>query len=282
MRKILTAAILTVSLAISLISCASRSSSTAQEKGSNDSTLIIYYSQTGATRQLAEQLKKELGADIVEIEPVEPYDSDYNATISRWIEEVENNKKVPIKSLDIDLDDYNKILLCFPVWGGTYALPVKTFLDENDLKGKTIVTFATFGSGGIATATNDLANAEPDAKVIKGYGVRNARMEKMPSELDRYLIENGYKEGVLEQLAAYEEPTICNEEAVELFNKATSGYRYPLGQPVTVAKRKTPNGTDYRFQVKTKGPDGEENEATVYVTVDDNEGAKPEFTEVLR
>ena len=186
--RLLAAAALTVA---ALCCC-----STSAEK---TKTLVLYYSQTGATKAVAEALQSQLGADIASIEAVEPYDTDYAATVARWCQEREAGVKVAIQPLAVNLDRYDTIFLGFPVWGGTVASPVETFLADNSLAGKTVVTFATFGSGGLDSATADVATAQPDATVVKGYGVRNARVEKAPAEIARFLIEGGYVEGEIDE-----------------------------------------------------------------------------------
>ncbi len=266
-----------------LCSCGGKSATNAEGADSvtnNDSTLIVYYSQTGATKAVAEEIRNHLGCDIVAIEAVNPYDGDYDATIQRWRKEADDSVKVEIKPLNVNLDKYKTIFLGFPIWGGTYALPMATFLADNSLEGKTVVTFATFGSGGIDSATSDVAAAQPGAKVVKGYGVRNARVEKAPAEVERFLIANGYIAGEIEQLPEYVPSTEVSEEDVKVFNEACGNYKFPLGTPVGVATRMTANGKDYKFDVKSQGPDGKESSSTIYVTVP--AGGAPEFTEVVR
>lgn len=246
----------------------------------DDSTLIVYYSQTGATKAVADELQKHLGCDITAIEAVNPYDGDYSATIARWRSELESGVKPEIKPLAVSLDNYKRILLCFPIWGGTYALPVATFLADNSLDGKTVVTFATFGSGGIDKATADVAAAQPGAEVTQGYGVRNARIAKAPAEITRFLIENGFIDGEVTPLPEYSEAVAVTDNETAIFDAAYGNYQFPLGTPVMVAKRITPTGTDYRFDVKSQTPDSKESTSTIYVTI--TEGETPEFTQVIR
>ena len=246
----------------------------------NTKTLVLYYSQTGATKTVAEELQSQLGADIACIEAVEPYDADYAATVARWRQEREAGVKVAIQPLAINLDQYDTIFLGFPVWGGTVASPMETFLADNSLAGKTAVTFATFGSGGIDSATADVAAAQSDATVVKGYGVRNARVEKAPAEITRFLIENGYVEGEIAPLPEYGEAVPVMEEDVAVFDAVCGNYQFPLGTPVTIAKRSYDGTEDYRFDVKSQTPDGRESSSTIYVVVP--QGEKPEFTQVVR
>lgn len=263
--------------------CSSKSHSNSEGNeavANQDSTLVVYYSQTGATKAVAEEIQRLLGCDIAAIEAVNPYDGDYDATIQRWRKEIEDSVKVEIKPLSVNLDDYKTVFLGFPIWGGTYALPVATFIADNSLDGKKVVTFATFGSGGIDSATSDLANAQPGAEVVRGYGVRNARIEKAPAEIERFLIANGYIEGEIEPLPDFVASPSVSEEDLKVFNEACGSYKFPLGTPVGVATRVTPNGKDYKFDVKSQTPDGKESSSTIYVTVPTD--SAPEFIEVIR
>ena len=67
-----------------------------------------------------------------------------------------------------------------------------------------------------------------------------------------------------------------------IFDAACSSYQFPLGTPLTVGKRTTDDSTDYQFTVSSRGFDGAESTSTIYVTVGKEQGATPEFTEVVR
>ena len=244
--------------------------------------LVLYYSETGTTKAVAEELQKQLGADIECIEAVTPYSGDFQATIQRSQRERENGETPALKPLKKKIAEYDVIFLGYPIWFGTYAMPIATLVKENDFAGKTIVPFCTFGSGGLNTSTNDLKKALPQAKIQKGYGVRTARVAAAEKELDRFLKENGYKEGEVTPLPDYSEQQPVTEEDKAIFDPACSSYQFPLGTPETVGKRTTDDSNDYKFIVKGKGMNGEESTSTIFVTVGKAEGAKPEFTEVVR
>lgn len=243
-------------------------------------TLVLFYSQTGATRAVAEELQRQLSCDIDSIVCVNPYDGDYGQTIARWMQERNDSVKVEIKPIASNLDEYDTVFLGFPIWGGTYALPMATFLADNGLDGKKVVTFATFGSGGIDKATLDVASALPAADVKEGYGVRNARVAKAPGEIKRFLIENGYVEGEIEALPVFSKPADVSTEEATVFHAACDNYQFPLGNPVSVASRQTPDGTEYEYAVKSTAPDGSESNSIIYVIA--SEGETPEFTKVIR
>lgn len=269
-----------LALTVSLMGCGSGKNNQQQNEPEKTKTLVLYYSQTGTTKQVADEIQRQLNADIDSIVPVESYGYDYDATIQRWLKEREDSVKVAIKPVQSDINDYDTIFIGFPIWGGTYASPVTTFLSDNSLEGKIVITFATFGSGGIEPATKDVEAMQPKAKVIEGYGVRNARISKSPAEINRFLIENGYKKGEIEKLPDYGVSEPVTPEEAEIFNQACGDYRFPLGTPVSVSKRVFDGITDYRFDVKSQSPDGKESSSVIYVTA--IPGEKPEFTRVTR
>ena len=245
-------------------------------------TLVLYYSQTGTTQAVAEELQKQLGADIERIEAVVPYDGDFQATIQRSGDERQKGELPEIKPIQANLADYDVIFIGYPIWFGTYAMPIATLVKENDFAGKTLVPFCTFGSGGLSASIEALKKALPKADIRQGYGVRQARIEAAPKEIDRFLKENGFKEGNVAPLPDYSEQQAVTEEDSLIFDAACSNYQFPLGTPQTVGKRQTEESTDYKFTVKSRGMNGEEATSTIYVTVGNEEGAKPEFTEVVR
>ncbi len=244
--------------------------------------LVLYYSQSGTTQAVAEELQRQLDANLERIEVAVPYDGDFQATIDRSRREMESGELPELNPLRANLADYDVIFLGYPIWFGTYAMPIATLVKENDFAGKTVIPFCTFGSGGLSASTKALKEALPQADIRQGYGVRQARIEAAPKELNRFLIENGYKQGTVAPLPEYSEQVPVTQEDSLVFDAACSGYQFPLGTPVSVGKRETEEGTDYKFTAKSIGFNGQEGTSTILVTVASEEGAKPEFTEVIR
>ena len=244
--------------------------------------LVLYYSETGTTKTVAEELQKQLNADIESIEAVEPYSGNFQETIQRGQREMQSGEWPAIKPIQKKIADYDIIFLGYPIWFGTYANPIVTLVKENDFAGKTIVPFCSFGSGGLNTSTDALKKALPKATIKEGYGVRTARVAAAPKELDRFLKENGYKEGAIVPLPDYSEQKPVSDEEKALFDASCSSYQFPLGTPETAGKRTTDDSIDYKFIVKSRGMDGSESTSTIYVTVGKEQGAKPEFTQVVR
>lgn len=248
----------------------------------NDSTkmLVLYYSQTGTTKSVAEEIQKQTGADIASFDVVEVYDGTYDETIQRFIEERDKGFVPTLAELSCKVEDYDVIFLGYPIWFGTYAPPVKALLNTLRLEGKKIVPFCTFGSGGLQNSMEDLKKALPECSVENGYGVRSARLDAVEGELNRFLIENGWKKGEVEPLMEFSAPSDVNEEDVKIFNAACSGYKYPLGTPKSVCVRDIPDGKEYLFTAEGETPDGNKVESEIFVTV--LSGKEPEFTQVVR
>lgn len=251
-----------------------------QPSKDNSRTLILFYSQTETTKQVAKELQKRLGADIEEIKATVPYSGTYDETIARCQDEMKSNSLPHIRPIRSNLRNYDTIYIGYPVWFGTFARPMLTFINSVKLADKKIIPFCTFGSGGLIETTNQLKKALPLAKIQNGFGIRQARISYMTAELDRFLKVNGYVEGEVEQLPEYSEFKSVSEEDVNIFNSACAGYKYPLGTPVTVCSRKTSAGTDYLFIANSKNQNGETIESKIYITVENNK--KPEFTLVVR
>ena len=247
--------------------------------------LVLYYSQTGNTKAVAEEIANKLGADIEEITMLEPYDPDFQATIDRCMKDREQGILPEIQPVKADLANYDVIFLGFPVWFGTYAPPVITYLNNADLSGKKIVPFCTFGSGGLESSVKDLVAAEPGAEVLPGYGVRAARLEAMPKEVDNFLKANGFLDGEFVQLEEFPAQHEVSEEEAAIFDAAVDGYPMLNAKAKTVATRTIPDGMEYLFTAvdlprenNPKMPPA--GEMQVYVTVAN--GAAPVFTKVIR
>lgn len=156
----------------------------------NSKKLVVYYSYTSNTKMIAENIQKKLGCDILEIKPVIPYSTDYQTVV----DEEQNNesaKKTPeIEKIDVDLNNYDEIIIGSPVWWYTIAPVIRTFLKENDLSGKTIIPFAT-NAGWLGRTFKEIKDLCPNSNVenemnivFEGY---SDNLVTSPDELDNWL-----------------------------------------------------------------------------------------------
>ena len=267
------------------LAAAAMMATSCKPKAEPQKVLVLYYSQTSNTKVVAEEIASKLGADIEEIVPVEPYDGDFQATIARCMKEREEGVIPEIQPIQADLSAYDIIFLGYPIWFGTYAPPVNAFLNQVDLSGKKVVPFCTFGSGGLESSVKDLAEKQPDTEILPGYGVRAARLEAVPVEVDRFLKAGGFIEGEYVEPEEFPEQHEASEEEAAIFDAACGDYPMMHAKAKTVAARSVPEGTEYLFTAEDLPREGDSKmppagEMKVYVLV--AEGETPVFTRVIR
>lgn len=140
--------------------------------------LIVYYSQSENknTQTVANWIHEQIGGDLVEIEMVTPYSDSYRDILKESKEHLDKGITPPIKALKKNVADYDVIFIGSPVWYGTFAPPVGTFLKANDFSGKTVIPFCTHGGGGAGKLYQDLAAATPGAKILPGYTAKGSNI----------------------------------------------------------------------------------------------------------
>ncbi|MCR4994541.1 MAG: hypothetical protein K6A32_04060, partial [Bacteroidales bacterium] len=247
------------------------------EKKVEKKSLVVYYSVTNTTKTAATCIQEQTGADMAELQAKAPYSTNFDEIIQRSQEEMQNNVLPEVLPLAVDLADYDTIFVGYPIWYGTYALPMKSWLASVDLSGKVVVPFATFGSGGYAQSVADLKQQQPNAQVLEGFGIRSALMEMLPAVVDEMLIRLGIKEGEAEQKDEFSEPKPVEEAEAEIFNQAVDGYEMLHATPLTVGSRDVKSGREYCFEAENVGPNGAKMNVKVYVTKENGDKA-PYFT----
>ncbi len=150
---------------------------------SNGKTLVVYYSATGNTKNVAETIAQVTGGDLFEIEPKEPYtDDDLDWTnddsrVSREHED-ESSRDVELTSTEVpDWDSYDTVYIGYPIWWGIAAWPVDGFVKANDFTGKTVVTFCTATSSGIGQSGDLLEEMAGTGNWISGERFRSGATE---------------------------------------------------------------------------------------------------------
>ncbi|MBQ6497769.1 MAG: NAD(P)H-dependent oxidoreductase [Bacilli bacterium] len=137
-----------------------------------EKTLVAYFSASGVTKTVAEKISKAVEGDLFEIEPVEKYtdaDLDWMDKNSRsTIEMNDRSFRPPVKNKVENLEDYQKVVIGFPVWWYTAPTIINTFIEENDLTGKEIYVFCTSGSSGVDGSLNDLKKTYSNLNFISG------------------------------------------------------------------------------------------------------------------
>lgn len=136
----------------------------AEDTGSGSNVLVVYYSATGNTAQVAQYIADSTGGDLFEIQPVEPYtDDDLNWTDdnSRVSQEHadESLRDVELVADTVDnWDQYDTVFIGYPIWWGIAAWPTDGFVEANDFTGKTVIPFCTSSSSGLGESGQLLAD----------------------------------------------------------------------------------------------------------------------------
>lgn len=177
--------------AVSLTACADSTENTEDnvsdsENVSNDnetqSTLIAYFSYTGNTEEVAQQIAEQTGGTLVEIERATPYED----ASEEGEEEIENNVHPEI-TVDLDsVDDYDTIFVGYPIWFDEAPMVIDTFLESFDFSGKTIVPFCTSASDSIDNSLHIFSELAPDAVIADGLTANDE------ADIEPWLNELGY------------------------------------------------------------------------------------------
>lgn len=157
--------------------------------------LVTYFSVTETTKSLAQELAASTGADLFQIDGVQPYtsdDVDFRNRESRSVKEMADKSIRPeLKGKPEKLDQYDVVFIGFPIWGDAAPNIIYSFIDQNDLKGKTIITFSTSGSSNLTNSHNKLKEQYPDLNWVEG-----TTLKRNPTAEDRQNVLNKLKEAI--------------------------------------------------------------------------------------
>jgi flavodoxin len=156
--------------------------------------LIVYYSRSGNTREIANQIHERVGGDITELQTVKPYPEEYDAVTKQAKEELNSGFKPALKTKVEKIGSYDVIFVGTPIWWGTMAAPVKTFLSEYDLSGKTIVPFITHQGSGLGRSVEDLSTLCPNSTVLEGLAVWGKNAKTAQNDVSAWVRRLGVKE----------------------------------------------------------------------------------------
>lgn len=134
--------------------------------------LIVYLSRTNNTKAIAEIIRQEVGGTLVPLELETPYPADYHTTVQQVAHENETGYLPPLKTKIEHMEQYDTLFLGFPTWGMQLPPPVKSFLHEYDLKGKTVIPFNTNGGYGPGSTFETVRELCPQSTILQGFAIR--------------------------------------------------------------------------------------------------------------
>lgn len=156
--------------------------------------LVVYFSATGNTEEVAGYIADAAGGDIFEIEPVDAYtaaDLRWTDENSRVVQEYENPELRDIELVSATVEnwaEYDTVLIGYPIWWGIAAWPVNGFVEANDFTGKTVIPFCTSSSSGLGQSGQLLAQLAGTGNWLEGHRFRSSASE---SDVTSWLQELG-------------------------------------------------------------------------------------------
>ena len=233
-------------------------------------SLVVFYSQNGATKTVAGIFQKERNADVFEITLVQPYPSTYDSTIAAVRDQRESKQWPALVNAKADLAKYDTVFLGYPVMFGSFSPPIYSFLDSNDLSGKVVVPFCTYGSGGRKASAGELKTLAPNANVTLAYGISNKRVTAengaavAAEEIKTFFanLEEGKTDEML--MGGYSEQRPLTAEDSAVFAAATKDYAYLSLKPLSVSTQVVA-GTNFLFTCEMKAFGGPATETNVKI-----------------
>lgn len=105
--------------------------------------LLVYYSYTGNVKIIADKIKEKVDVDLLELVPIKPFKKeDYDAIVDEWQSNENDKKSIPIEEININLDDYDEIIIGTSVWWYTITPVIREFLQKYDLSNKKLYVYA--------------------------------------------------------------------------------------------------------------------------------------------
>ncbi len=155
--------------------------------------LIVYYSWSGNTHGVAQEIQKQTNADIFEIELVTPYSTDYNTVLIQAQEAQHKQDRPAIKGTIDNFDQYDTIILGYPNWWASIPMPIATFLEQYDLSGKTILPFCSHGGGRFGQSLTAIAKLAPNSAIGEGLSIHYSGGATLSDDVAAFLQANGMK-----------------------------------------------------------------------------------------
>lgn len=162
------------------------SSPAAPEAGA---TLVAVFSRTGHTLQVAERIHELVESDFFRIEPAAAYPEDYDEMLETAQHEQDDDARPALASVVENWDDYDTVYLGHPIWWAHVPQIMKSFVEQHDLAGKTVIPFATSGGSSIAGALPDLEALCPGATFGEGLTLDGDAVDAQLDRVDAWVVE---------------------------------------------------------------------------------------------
>lgn len=152
-----------------------------------DPSLIVYYSRTGNTRTVAQQIQNRVGGELFEVRTTHTYPETHRATTEQARRELDSNFRPTLAAQVANMDAYKMVFIGYPNWWGTMPTALFSFLESYNFSGKTLVPFCTHEGSGLSRGPADIAKLCPGATVLTGFAMRGGRVASAQGDVDKWL-----------------------------------------------------------------------------------------------
>lgn len=146
----------------------------------------------GNTAIVAKKIAEKIGAELIEIFPVQEHPPEYERMVELAMSEKQRKERPKYQNLSVNSETSNAIFLGFPNWCGTFPMIIASFLEDNDFSNKTIYPFCTHEGSAFGNSMTDLKKLCPNSIIKQGLPVRGSRVNKSDKAIDSWL--NQYQE----------------------------------------------------------------------------------------
>lgn len=153
--------------------------------------LVVYFSRTGNTQAVAQEIVSQTGADSFEILPKEPYVEDYDELLDIARDEQNSGARPELLNQAENLQQYDTIYIGYPIWYGDMPMILYSFLENCDLSGKTIAPFCTSGGSGLSGTPDKIQGVQPQANVTEGLQISGASAGNCGEQVSNWLNKIG-------------------------------------------------------------------------------------------
>lgn len=165
---------------------------TAAEAGN---ILIAYFSWSGNTEAVAGMIQEEVGGDLFEIAPAEPYTEDYDALLEIAQTEQQEEARPELAAQVENWDGYDVVFVGYPNWWSDAPMAVYTFLESYDFTGKTLIPFNTSASGGFGRSLSGIEESAAGAEILEGFTVTSDQVEGAQEDVSAWISGLGLEAG---------------------------------------------------------------------------------------
>jgi flavodoxin len=166
--------------------------------------LIVYLSRTNNTKAIAEMIQADVGGTLVVLELEKPYPENYQQTVQQVVKENESGYLPPLKTKIDSIEKYDVVFIGFPTWDMKMPPPMKSFLHQYELSGKTVIPFNTNAGYGVGSGFETVKELCPNSTILEGFeikggierdgiylAIKNERAKEAEAEVKKWLQKIG-------------------------------------------------------------------------------------------